>query len=103
MGFIKVYCTAAEKKDIQAKAKSNAQNTSKYLKERGLNDLHERVTIAELTSCMIHLIDADSIGINVKEELLEIAQSVLEGASISTARARISEVCHFANQGYSRL
>ena len=99
MKTIKVYCTNDEKERVQTIAKAEGLNTSKYLLRRGLNDLHERATLAELIGCMVQLIEALAIDKNIKSDLLAIGSEVLEGGSTLKARARILEVCKNANKG----
>ena len=93
MKTIKIYCTAAEKEQIQSIARSEDLTGSKYLLNRGLSDLHERATLTELIGCMVRLLNTKTVQDSVRDDLLSIAQTVLEGSSISTARAQVSEVC----------
>ena len=75
---------------------------SGYLLRSALSDLHERAMLVELVMCMNQLIEAQAVGKEVKDDLSAIAQSVLDGDSISEARARISEVCRLADQSDQR-
>ena len=99
MEIIKVYCTSNEKQRIVAVAEQENLTASKYMLRKGLSDLHERATVVELISCMVQLLEAGTIREGIQSELLEIAQSVLEGKSISEARTLVSEVCVNAHQG----
>ncbi len=75
---------------------------SGYLLRSALSDLHERAMLVELVMLMIQLIEAQVVGEEVKDDLRAIAQSVLDGDSISDARERISEVCRLADQSDQR-
>ena len=102
MKTIKIYCTAAEKERIQSIAEAEDLTTSKYLLSRGLSDLRERATLIELIGCMVRLLDTATVRDRVRGDLLNIAQAVAEGRSISEARAQVAEVCKDADQGNQR-
>ncbi len=102
MKKLRIYCTDSEKETIKQSAKAEGLTVSSYFLRKTKNDLYERAMLVELVMLMIQLIEAQVVGEEVKEELRAIAQSVLDGESISEARARISEVCQFADQGDQR-
>lgn len=99
MKTIKVYCNDEEKQHIQTIAEAKGLTSSKYLLQVGLRrgqiDLPERALLAQLVSCMVKLIEAET----ARNDLLAIAQDVLEGSSIKEARAQIAEICKDDNQG----
>ena len=99
MKTIKVYCNDEEKQRIQAIAEAKGLTSSKYLLQVGLRqgqiDLPERALLAQLVSYMVQLVE-DEVACN---NLLAIAQDVLEGGSIKEARVQIAEICKDDNQG----
>ena len=97
--IIKVYCSEEDKETIQKNAEAVQLNSSKYLRLKGLSNLYERAAFVELISCMVRLLDTDTIQNSVRDDLLRVAQNILEGGSINEARARIVEVCNYADQG----
>ncbi len=102
MRTLKVYCTDSEKVTIEQRSDVEGLTTSRYLLRSALNNLNQRAMLVELVMCMIQLMEAQAAGEEAKEELKEIAQSVLDGEPISEARERISEVCRLANQSDQR-
>ena len=97
--IIKVYCSKEDKETIQKNAAAVQLNSSKYLRLKGLSNLYERAAFVELISCMVRLLDADTVQGSVRDDLFKVAQDILDGGSINEARARIVEVCSHANQG----
>lgn len=94
---IKVYCSESEKRQIEKRAKAARCSASKYLKKQALSDVHSRAMFVELVSCMVSLIETDRRSPSVSDRLFEIAQDVLDGASLEDSRERLSQVCKFEN------
>lgn len=98
--FIKVYVSPEEKSQIEKSAKHDgATSVSKYLKAKAFAEEHHRATLVELISCMIKLIEAETVSPGVSDELFEIAQEVLNGQSILKCREAIAEVCRRESEG----
>lgn len=94
---ISVYCSESEKNQIDSKAKAAGCSASKYLKRQAFVDIHSRAMFVELVSCMVSLVEADRPSSSVSDRLFEIAQDVLDGASLEDGRERIAQVCKFEN------
>ena len=71
---------------------------SKYLLRQGGSDLAERARFAWLVSSLVRLGNVAA----VREDLLEIAQAVLDGEAILEAQVRVAEVCKDADKGNAR-
>lgn len=99
---VKVYCSESEKNQIAKKAKAAGCSTSQYLKKQAFADIHSRAMFVELVSCMVALIETDRLSPSVSDRLFEIAQDVLDGASLDDSRERLSQVCKFDNQSHQR-
>lgn len=94
---ISVYCSESEKNQIEKKAKAAGCSISKYLKKQAFADLHSRAMFVELVSNMVSLIETDRLSPSVSDRLFEIAQDVLDGASLEDGRERVAQVCKFEN------
>lgn len=92
---ISVYCSESEKNQIEKKAQAAGYSISKYLKRQAFADLHSRAMFVELISCMVSLIERDRLSPSVSNRLFEIAQDVLNGASLGDSRERMAELCKF--------
>ena len=94
---IKVYCSQSEKIQIGKKAAASGCSVSKYLKKQALADIHNRAMFVELVSCMVSLIETNRLSPSTGDRLFEIAQDVLDGASLEESRERLAQVCKFEN------
>lgn len=94
---ISVYCSESEKNQIEKRAKAAGCSISKYLKKQALADTHSRAMFVELVSCMVSLIETDRLSSLVGDRLFEIAQDILDGASLEDCQERIAQVCKFEN------
>ena len=96
--IVKVYCSESEKIQIEKRAKAAGCSASKYLKKQALADIHSRAMFVELVSCMVSLVETNRLLPSISDRLFEIAQDVLDGASLEDSRERISQICKFENQ-----
>lgn len=97
--FIKVYISKEEKEQIEKSAKaSGASSLSGYIKAKAFADDHQRATLVECVSCMIRLVEANEVSASVSENLLAVAQKILDGQPIPESRAKIAEICSLADQ-----
>lgn len=94
---VKVYCSESEKNQIEKRAKAAGCSVSKYLKKQAFADIHSKAVFVELVSCMVSLVETDRLSPSVSDRLFEIAQDVLDGASLEDGRERIAQVCKFEN------
>lgn len=92
--FVKVYVSPEEKAQIKKDAeKSGASSTSKYLKSKAFAEVYNRAAIVELIGYIVKMGMAEAISSSTAEQLWQIAQAILDGASIEECRASIAEVC----------